>query len=94
MPDGSQRRSPIRSCVACRTCSPKGGLVRVVRESDGSVRYDPSGKRPGRGAYLCRSTDCFKSAIKSRKLERALKCELSEVVVSELESVFAQDNGE
>jgi uncharacterized protein len=88
------RKTPIRSCVACRNRSPKNGLVRVVRGADGAVRYDSSGKQPGRGAYLCRSIDCCRAAIKTRKLERALKCELSEETVSELVSVFAEDNGE
>jgi len=87
------KKTPIRSCVACRSRSPKNGLLRVVRGADSVVRYDPSGKRPGRGAYLCRSIDCCRAAIKTRKLERALKCELSEETVSELVSVFAEDNG-
>ncbi len=64
---------PIRTCVACRTTGAKRGLLRVVRQPDGSVTYDPKGKMAGRGAYVCAQADCIALARKQKKLERSLK---------------------
>jgi predicted RNA-binding protein YlxR (DUF448 family) len=64
---------PQRTCVACRTTGAKRGLVRVVRTATGSVEVDETGKKPGRGAYLCRSRECWDKALKGRMLEYALK---------------------
>lgn len=64
---------PQRTCVACRTTGAKRGLVRIVRVADGRVEVDETGKKPGRGAYLCRDRECWDKAMKSRVLEYALK---------------------
>jgi predicted RNA-binding protein YlxR (DUF448 family) len=68
-----QRHIPIRTCVACRATDEKRDLLRVVRQPDGSVRYDPKGKLAGRGAYVCASANCIALARKQKKLERSLK---------------------
>jgi len=78
-----QRHNPIRTCVACRTTDEKRDLLRVVRQPDGSLHYDPKGKLSGRGAYVCAEARCIALARKQKKLERALK--VSEVP----EEVFA-----
>jgi uncharacterized protein len=67
------RHVPQRTCVACRQTGAKRGLVRIVRAVDGSVAIDPSGKRSGRGAYLCHSPDCWQNALGRSILLRALK---------------------
>jgi uncharacterized protein len=64
---------PQRTCVACRTTGAKRGLVRVVRTASGNVEVDETGKKPGRGAYLCRTKECWNRAIKGKVLEYALK---------------------
>ena len=64
---------PIRTCVACRTSDAKRGLLRVVRQVDGTVVYDSKGKMAGRGAYLCARPSCIALARKQKKLERSLK---------------------
>ena len=64
---------PVRTCVACRRTDAKRGLFRVVREVDGHVAVDPTGKRAGRGAYLCHDPACWEQALKRRALERALR---------------------
>ena len=69
------RHVPQRTCVACRQTSAKRQLVRVVRAPDSSVTIDPSGKRSGRGAYLCDSPACWDAALKRGVLPRALKIE-------------------
>jgi predicted RNA-binding protein YlxR (DUF448 family) len=68
-----RRHVPQRTCIACRTVRPKRELVRVVRTAEGTVLVDESGKRSGRGAYLCRQQVCWESALSQRKLDRALK---------------------
>ncbi len=69
------RHIPQRTCVACRQTAAKRQLVRVVRAPDGSVSIDPSGKKSGRGAYLCDSPECWQAALKRGILSRALKVE-------------------
>src|SRR2546425_10043876 len=67
------RHIPIRTCVACRTSGDKRGLLRVVRQPDGQVVFDPSGKANGRGAYVCASPECIAVAQKRKSLDRSLK---------------------
>jgi uncharacterized protein len=69
------RHIPQRTCVACRTTNAKRQLVRIVRAPDGSVTIDPSGKRSGRGAYLCSTSECWDAGLKRGVLSRALKIE-------------------
>lgn len=64
---------PQRTCIACRKVDAKRGLVRVVRLADGHVAVDPTGKRAGRGAYVCHERGCWEQALKRKALERALK---------------------
>jgi len=61
--------------VACRRTDAKRGLFRLVRDSDGRVAIDPTGKRAGRGAYLCHDPACWEQALKRRGIERALRIE-------------------
>ena len=72
-----QRHIPERTCVACRSLRPKREMVRVVRTPDGPVEIDPTGKRSGRGAYVCRLRDCWQVAVRRKALDRALKTELT-----------------
>lgn len=72
------RRLPQRSCVACRTTTAKRDLVRIVRLPTGAVEVDPTGKKSGRGAYLCRRVACWEEALKRTRLSKALRITLSE----------------
>jgi predicted RNA-binding protein YlxR (DUF448 family) len=72
------RRMPERSCVACRTARAKRDLVRIVRLPTGAVEVDPTGKKPGRGAYLCRQAACWEEALKRGRLPKALRVSLTE----------------
>jgi hypothetical protein len=69
---------PIRTCVACRQSSAKRELLRIVRDPAGRVQLDPTGKKPGRGAYLCTFYECWEQALTSGLLSRALKTTLSD----------------
>ena len=66
-----------RSCIGCGATTAKTALLRVVRDSEGAVGFDASGRAPGRGAYVC-SPACFAAAWKARKLDRALRVKLTE----------------
>ena len=66
------RRHPTRTCVACRTARQKRELVRVVRAPSGEVAVDPTGRAPGRGAYVCDDPACQQNAITRGALRRAL----------------------
>lgn len=63
----------------------KRELIRVVRMPDGNVGLDESGKKSGRGAYICKKTECLKKARKAKRLENNLKCEISDAVFTALE---------
>ncbi|MDO4566956.1 MAG: YlxR family protein [Oscillospiraceae bacterium] len=80
-----QRKEPIRMCAGCREGRPKKELVRVVRSPEGEISVDLTGKKSGRGAYICRDAECLKKARKSRSLERALECAVSEEIYLRLE---------
>ena len=67
---------PRRTCVSCGSTAAKRELIRLVRTSAG-VEPDPTGKRPGRGAYLCHNPDCWESAVRKSRLEHALRTKLT-----------------
>jgi predicted RNA-binding protein YlxR (DUF448 family) len=77
MPQGRERRLPQRTCIACRSTSDKRGFVRTVRTPGGSVEIDLTGKKAGRGAYLCPSAECWEQALKKGRIEAALKVKLT-----------------
>lgn len=69
---------PQRTCVVCRETAAKRTLVRIVRTADAGVQPDPTGKRNGRGAYLCTRPECWQRALTSSVLEKALRTPLTE----------------
>lgn len=71
------RHIPHRTCVACREVKPKRELIRLVCSVDGTVEVDPSGKRAGRGAYLCPLADCWQKGLKKDRLEHTLHGSMS-----------------
>lgn len=86
------KRVPLRQCLGCREMKPKPELVRVVRSPEGGVSVDLRGKAPGRGAYVCRSADCLKKALRSKALGRALGVEIPPEIYDALtEQMEVQD---
>lgn len=67
------RHIPQRTCVACRQVKPKRELTRLVCVSDGVIEVDTSGRKPGRGAYLCRNIECWKAGLMSNRLDYTLR---------------------
>lgn len=78
------KKIPQRMCTGCMEMKPKKDLIRVVKSKEGEVSIDLKGKKPGRGAYICRNVDCFEKAFKARRLERNLEIKLSEEIYMKL----------
>ena len=68
---------PQRTCLACRQVKPKQELIRLVRAQDGKIEIDTSGKKAGRGTYLCQVPECWEVGLKGKRLEHALRCQLT-----------------
>lgn len=83
------KKVPLRMCVGCREMFPKRELLRIVRSPEGEVSMDPTGRKSGRGAYVCHSADCLQKAIRHRQLERALETKLSDEVAQALQDALA-----
>ncbi len=79
------QKTPIRRCVGCMQAFEKKTLIRVVRSPEGEVSLDFTGKKSGRGAYVCRSAACLKKAIKSKRIEKNLGCAIPDEVYERLE---------
>jgi predicted RNA-binding protein YlxR (DUF448 family) len=84
------KKVPMRTCVGCRTERTKKDLVRIVRTPEGEVVYDASGKRAGRGAYICPSPECLALAKKSKALERALEQTINDEVWAALQGTLGK----
>lgn len=78
------KSAPQRTCVGCRQVKDKREMLRLVRLTDGSVEIDKTGKKNGRGAYICPSPDCWDKALKGKQLERTLKTSISQANYTEL----------
>ncbi len=79
------RKIPMRQCVGCREMKPKRELVRVIRTLEGEVTVDVTGKKNGRGAYICKNQSCLSAAVKSKGLERSLKTSIPQEIYAEFE---------
>lgn len=85
------RRIPLRKCTGCNEMKPKQELVRVVKSPEGEISLDLTGKKPGRGAYVCRSAACLKKARKARRLEKAFSCAIPDEVYDRMEEELCND---
>ena len=82
----TQRKIPLRRCNGCGESKPKKELVCVVRAQDGTVSLDLTGKKPGRGAYVCPSAACLAKARKARRIERALEVSIPDEIYAAMEA--------
>ena len=84
------KKVPLRKCLGCGEMKPKQELIRAVRSPEGEISLDLTGKKNGRGAYICRDSKCLTAAIKAKRFERAFDCKIEQPVydsmLSELES--------
>ena len=93
----AQKRQPLRKCTGCGEMKEKRELIRVVKAPDtkdengnviskGEISLDLTGKKSGRGAYVCKNTDCFEKARKAQRFERSLSCKIPENVYEQMSS--------
>ena len=85
----AEKKIPVRTCIACREEKPKREMLRVVRNAEGEIRLDFSGKLPGRGAYICNSEGCVKRLRKQKLLHKTFSQEVSEEVYAAIEEEFS-----
>lgn len=79
-----QKKAPQRMCIVCRSMKDKNELLRIVRNKEGKIFIDKTLKAAGRGAYICKSSECIKKAEKTNALSRALSASVGEDIYSEL----------
>jgi len=89
--ENKKKKVPERRCVGCGETKEKKSLIRVLRTPEGEVVLDSTGKKSGRGAYICHSLSCFKKARKSKRLETNLSIEIPEEIYDKLENQLAQE---
>ena len=85
------KKIPIRQCLGCNEHKPKSEMIRVVRSPEGEISLDTRGKKSGRGAYICYSVKCLNKARKSKRIERALECQIPEEVYNDMEARLAEE---
>ena len=85
------KKIPLRKCTGCQEMKSKKELMRILRTSEGEIVLDTTGRKNGRGAYVCCTMECFEKAVRNKGLERSLKCkvpqETYEILKKEIESI-------
>ncbi len=84
------KKIPLRQCVGCMEMKEKKSMMRVLKTPEGDIVLDVTGKKNGRGAYLCKCMECLKKAQKNKGLERSFKMSLSNEIYTGLEKEFAE----
>lgn len=85
------KKIPMRMCLGCGEMKPKKELIRAVKSPEGEISMDLTGKKSGRGAYICRSAECFRKARKARRFEKAFSCQISEEVYDAMEKELTEN---
>ncbi|MBE6547470.1 MAG: YlxR family protein [Ruminococcaceae bacterium] len=88
------RKIPMRQCLGCNEHRPKREMLRVLRTPEGEITLDFTGKKSGRGAYICPKATCLKRARKSRRIEHALECGIPDGVYDSMETAIMEEFGE
>ncbi len=86
-----KRKTPMRQCGGCGEMKPKTELVRVVKSPEGEISLDLTGRKNGRGSYICKSIDCFNKAVKRKSFERAFGVKIPEETT---ENILKELSGE
>lgn len=82
----------MRMCLGCQEMKPKKELIRVVKNKENEISLDFNGKKPGRGAYICKSISCFEKARKGRRLEKAFETSINEEIYELLKNELEEGN--
>lgn len=86
-----QRKIPMRQCLGCNEHKPKIELIRILRTPEGEITLDTTGKKSGRGAYICKNPACLKKLRKNRRAESNLGVSIPEEVWDQLEAALAEE---
>ena len=86
------KKEPLRMCIACREMKDKKELMRIVKNKDGMIFVDKTGKANGRGAYICKNMDCLSKLKKQKALNKAFKSVIADAVYAEIEGVILGKN--
>ena len=86
-----EKHIPLRKCLGCGEMIGKKGAVRIVRSKDGGISLDLTGKKAGRGAYICHDAECFAQVHKAHRLERALKCAVPDEIYENIAKELSPD---
>lgn len=85
------KKVPERMCTGCMEMKPKKDLIRIVRSKEGEISLDLVGKKPGRGAYICKNIECLEKAVKTKRLEKNLEVKIDEEIYSKLREEIANE---
>ena len=85
------KKIPMRMCLGCGEMKPKRELITVLKSKEGDMSLDLTGKKSGRGAYICKSVECFEKARKARKFERSFSCMISEDIYNSMEGELREN---
>ena len=85
------KKIPMRQCVGCKEMKSKGEMMRVLKTAEGPIVIDTTGRKNGRGAYLCMTKECLVKARKNKGLERSFKMSIPDEVYEKLEKEFDED---
>ena len=85
------KKTPMRMCLGCGEMKPKKSMIRVVKSPEGEISLDLTGKKAGRGAYICRSCECFEKARKARKFEKAFSCRIEDEIYDKMEGELSEN---
>ncbi len=82
------KKMPQRTCMGCNSKKDKKELIRIVRDKQGNINIDKTGKQEGRGAYICKDVECLKKAVKSKRLERVFEMNINSEIYNNLENLI------
>ena len=86
-----EKKTPLRKCIGCNEMKEKRELIRVVKSSDGEISLDKTGKKNGRGAYICHNAACLKKARKNKRIERAFEVTIPDEIYDRMEEEIGAD---
>lgn len=88
-----KKKVPLRQCVGCMNAKPKKELVRIVKTKEGLIKFDPTGKAAGRGAYICNDQECLKKAQKKKAFNKAFQQDVKEEVYEKISEEMGKNDG-
>ena len=86
-----EKKTPLRKCIGCNEMKDKKELIRIVRNKEGDMSIDLTGKMAGRGAYICKDRKCFDMAAKAKRLEKSFKCKIPDELYDSLREEIPEE---